>query len=516
MRARFRVCFGLCLLFATAWLMAAQSGQPSGSGLRSTLEAYIGSHQRAIVTELVELLSIPNVVSDTENIQRNASHLRGMLGKHGFRAEVLETGGHPLVYGELRVPGAKRTILIYAHYDGQPVDPQRWKQASPFTPILRDRRLEEGGKEVSGLKTLRKFDPDSRIYARSASDDKAPIVALCAALDSVKAGGLAPTSNVRVLLDGEGESGSRSLIQSLSQYRDKLTGDLLLILQDDVLHPSGRPTVVFGARGGLSLELTTYGPKVGVHSGHYGNWVPNPGIRLARLLASMKDDEGQVLVKGFYDGLAQLSPEEQAILEAVPDDSASLMKLYGIAAPERPGLSLQQALQLPTLNIRGLSSAYVGPDARTIIPETATASLDIRLVKETPASATLEKILAHIRAQGFYVMESDPDDLTRARNPRIVKVVIGAGVNAYRTSPLIPESRLIVDALARMFGQRPVQIRTSGATVAVAPPLIDAVGFPAVSLPIVNFDNNQHGENENLRLGHLFNGILSIAAVLTM
>ena len=515
MRARFRVCIGLCLLFAAAWLKAAQSGQPSGPGLRPMLDAYIGSHQQPIVSELVELLSIPNVGSDTENIQRNASFLRGMLGKHGFRAEVLETDGNPLVFGELRVPGAKRTILIYAHYDGQPVDPGKWKQASPFTPVLRDRRMEDGGREVTRFRTLRQFNPDWRLYARSASDDKAPIVALCAALDALKASGLTLTSNVRVLLDGEEESGSPSLIRSLSRYRERLTADLLLIF-DDPLHPSGRPTVVFGARGYVALELTTYGPKFGVHSGHYGNWVPNPGVRLAHLLASMKDDEGHVLVKGFYDGVAPLQPEDQAILKAVPDDPANLMKLFGIAAPEREGLSLQQALQLPTLNIRGLSSAYVGPDARTIIPDTATALLDVRLVKETPFDVMTEKILAHIRDQGFHVMQQDPDDLTRARYPRIVKVVMGGGIAAYRTSPLLPESRLVVQALARMFGESPVQIRTSGATLPIAAALIEAMGFPAISLPTVNFDNNQHGENENLRLGHLFTGVVSIAAVLTM
>jgi acetylornithine deacetylase/succinyl-diaminopimelate desuccinylase-like protein len=513
MSERLRLVIVCGLLGATAGVQTVQPGGPSV--LRSTLEAYVGSHQRAIVSELIELVSIPNVGSDTENIQRNATFIRGMLVKHGFRAEVLETDGNPLVYGELRVPDAKRTILLYAHYDGQPVDPPRWKQASPFTAILRDRRMEDGGREVSRLKTLQKFNPDWRLYARSAADNKSAIVALCAALDALKASGVAPTSNVRVLLDGEEESGSLSLARAISRYRDRLTADLLLLL-DDPVHPSGRPTVIFGARGNLSLDLTTYGPKFGVHSGHYGNWVPNPGTRLARLLASMKDDEGRVLVKGFYDNLEPLHPEEQAMLDAVPDDPAGLMKLFGIAAPENPGLSLQQALQLPTLNIRGLSSAYTGPDARTIIPDIAMASLDIRLVKETPVSEMTEKILTHIRAQGSYVLESDPDDLTRALYPRIVKVVILRGSNAYRTSPLLPESRLVAGALERMFGERPVQIRTSGATLAAAVTLIQGLGVPAVSLPIMNFDNNQHGENENLRLGHLFAGIESIAAVLTM
>ena len=204
------------------------------------------------------------------------------------------------------------------------------------------------------------------------------------------------------------------------------------------------------------------------------------------------------------------------MLDAVPDDSANLMKLFGMAGPETPGLSLQQALQLTTLNIRGLSSAYTGPDARTIIPDTATASLDIRLVKETPAREMAAKMLEHIRAQGFQVTESDPSDEMRTRHARIIKVVMGAGTNAYRTSPLVPESRLVASAIERMFGERLVLIRTSGATVAAAGMLVQAVGFPAISLPIVNFDNNQHEENENLRLGAFFDGIVTIAAVLRM
>ena len=250
-----------------------------------------------------------------------------------------------------------------------------------------------------------------------------------------------------------------------------------------------RPTIVFGARGALAMELTVYGPKFGVHSGHYGNWVPNPGARLARLLTSMKDEDGKVAIAGFYDGLTPLTAEEQAMLDAVPDEPARLLRLFGIAEPERRDLSLQNALQLPSLNVRGLSSAYVGAQARTIIPDRAIAALDIRLVKETPALIIAKKILAHIRAQGFHVIESEPDDETRARHPRIVKVVMRGATNAYRTSPLLPASKHVVDAVTKMWDAQPVQLRTSGGTVPIAP-FIEAMGFPAIGVPIVNFDNN--------------------------
>jgi acetylornithine deacetylase/succinyl-diaminopimelate desuccinylase-like protein len=199
----------------------------------------------------------------------------------------------------------------------------------------------------------------------------------------------------------------------------------------------------------------------------------------------------------------------------VPDDPAALQALFGIAGPERPGLKLQEALQYPSLNVRGLSSAFIGGEARTIIPDKAIAELDIRLVKETPASRLHDLLVAHIRKQGWHVVTADPDDATRAKHSKIVKVTAQGGTNAYRTSPLLPVSRQLVAAMTTVFEKPPVEIRTSGGTVPIAP-FIDALGFPALATPIVNFDNNQHGENENLRLGHFFRGITSLAALLTM
>jgi len=484
------------------------------AGLKQKVDAWVAANQRAIVTELVELLAIPNAAADRENIRKNAIRLREMLTRRGLTAEILETTGNPLVWGELKVPGATRTILLYAHYDGQPVDPKAWKQASPFTPILRAGKMEAGAADLTDLATRATFDADQRIYARSASDDKSPIVAVVAALDALKANGLRPSSNIRVILDGEEEASSPSLVPAIAKYRDKLTADAIFIL-DGPLHPSERPTIVFGARGLLTLQLTVFGPKVPLHSGHYGNWVPNPAMRLAQLLASMKAEDGTVLVKGFNEGLPPLSAEEQAILDGVPDDVAALQALYGIAGPERPGLKLQEALQYPSLNIRGLSSAFVGAESRTIIPATATAEIDVRLVKETTAARLKELVVAHIRAQGWHVVTTDPDDATRARYQKIVKIESGPETNGFRTSPLLPISKQVVASLQDVFGAPPVQIRTSGGTVPIAP-FIETLGFPAISLTTVNFDNNQHGENENLRLGHFFRAITTMAALLTM
>jgi acetylornithine deacetylase/succinyl-diaminopimelate desuccinylase-like protein len=499
----------LCIIVLCAATLTAQTS------LRSQVDAWVRANQKAIVTELVTLLKIPNVAADKENIRKNATLLREMLARRGFTAELLATPGNPLVWGEMKVPGATRTLLLYAHYDGQPVNPKDWKQASPFTPLLRDGRMEDGAQDLGDPLARASYEPRERIYARSASDDKAPIVALLAAFDALKAARVQPTSNIRIILDGEEEAGSPSLVPAIGQYREKLAADAMFIF-DGPVHPSERPTIVYGARGNLTVQLTVFGPKFPLHSGHYGNWAPNPAMRLAELLATMKDDNGKVTIEGFYDTVPPFTAEERAILDGVPDDPAALQKLFGIAGPESPGLKLQDALQYPSLNVRGLSSAFIGGEARTIIPATAIAELDIRLVKETPPNRLHDLLVAHIRKQGWHVVTSDPDDATRAKFSRIVKVTSrGDGTNAYRTSPMLPISKQLIAAMTAMFGEPPVQIRTSGGTVPIAP-FIDALGFPALAVPTVNFDNNQHGENENLRLGHFFRSIPTLAAVLTM
>jgi acetylornithine deacetylase/succinyl-diaminopimelate desuccinylase-like protein len=494
------------------WILAAQAAT---GNVRTSVEDYVQANQGEIVRELVEALSIPNVASDRTNIRKKAEALKGTLERRRFTASLLETEGNPLVFGERRTEGARRTILYYIHYDGQPVNPALWKQESPWKPILRDGRMEDGAREIPGLDAIERLEPDWRIYARSASDDTSPIVALMTAIDALDAAAIPFTSNLKVILDGEEEAGSPSLVPTIQRYRGQLAADLMLIL-DGPIHPSNRPTLVYGARGNLTVNLTVYGPKFALHSGHYGNWIPNPGMRLAQLLATMKDDRGRVLVPGFYDGI-RLTPEDRRILQSVPDDEGALLKLFGVSEPDLVGESLQEALQYPSLNVRGLESAYVGAQARTIIPDHATAALDVRLVKETDGEALLAKIRKHIASQGYHVVETDPDDEIRARYPRIAKLDSprGDGTSAYRTEIDDPQALSLAAAVERTLGEEPVRIRTSGGTVPIAP-FIEALGFPAVSVPTVNFDNNQHGENENVRIGHFFRAAVILAATLGM
>jgi acetylornithine deacetylase/succinyl-diaminopimelate desuccinylase-like protein len=475
---------------------------------RAPIQQWIAAHERPIVAEFSELLAIPNVGTDRPGIRRNAEYLRGMLGRHGLRAELLETDGNPLVYAERNTPGAVRTTLFYIHYDGQPIDPARWKQESPFRPVMRTGRLEDGATAVPDFTARERVPDDWRLYARSASDDKAPIVALCAALDAL---GGKTTVNVHVVIDGEEEMGSPSLTKAIARYRSKLRADLLIIL-DGPVHASGRPTLSFGARGIVTLSLTVYGPKMALHSGHYGNWIPNPAVRLAQLLASMKDDQGRTVIDGFYSDVPPLTSAQRQALKAVPDDEPALLKLFGVARPDAVGESLQEAIQFPSLNIRGMRSGYVD-EPRTIIPADATAAIDIRLVKETPSDRMVERLRAHLRKQGWHVVDGEPDDATRMQYPKLARLKVDEATEAFRTEPESPESIRITSALGRIWGAPPVSIRTMGGTVPIAP-FIRELGVPAVGVPIVNFDNNQHSDNENLRIGNLWQGIVTLAALL--
>jgi len=485
-------------VLAAALLPSMAFGQQT-SEFAGRIRADVEQHQKQIVDELLELLAIPNVAADKPNIRRNAAHLQRLFTRHGFAAEILETAGNPLIYAEIagHQNPALPTVLFYAHYDGQPVDAKKWNQSDPFEPVLRG----EGS--------------ERRIYGRSSSDDKAPIVALLAAIDATLRTGIEPsrTVNVKVILDGEEEANSPSLVKAIGRYKDKLRADLMVIL-DGPGHSSGRPTLAYGARGIATLDLTVFGPKSGVHSGNYGNWIPNPAQRLAALLASMKGEDGRVTVPGYYDRVVPLTPSERAMLDAVPEDSARMLATFGVAAPEGGFARLQDALQYPTLNVRGLTSAFVGEGARTIIPDRATAALDLRLIKETPAAELIARLRAHIERQGYYLVDADPDDAARARYPRLARLALKTEPTAaFRTSVDDPRAQAVAASLTRAFGAPPVQLRTLGGTVPIAP-FIETLGFPAIVMPIVNFDNNQHEENENLRLTALFDGIVAIAAVL--
>ncbi len=485
---------------------ASAQSQPLGA-----VRSYWSTHESEIVDELVEFLKLPNVAADIPAMRRNAEALLEMMAARGIAARLLETDGPPYVFGELQVPAAARTILFYAHYDGQPVDASRWVGHDPFTPVLRDAPLEAGGRIID-FPTHEKYDPDWRLYARSAADDKSPIVAMLVALDALQAGSVEPTANLKFLFEGDEEAGSPNLGALVREHAELLSADLV-IGADGPRDPSGQPTLYFGARGIVSAEITVYGPLRPLHSGHYGNWAPNPAMRLAQLLATMKDPEtGRVRVDGFYDDVVPLSDFElQAIAEA-PNDDVEQMQTFAIAAPESEGGRLL-LLNQPSLNVRGLRSGWVGSEARTIVPDLAIADIDLRLVKDVDPGRQVGRLIAHIEKQGYHVLTDEPDAETRRRYARLARVVTSDGYPAFRTSMDLPVSRTLIEAVETHTGQSAVKLPTLGGSV----PLYlftDVLRVPTVGIPIVNHDNNQHSPNENLRMGHLWSGIEILASAM--
>jgi acetylornithine deacetylase/succinyl-diaminopimelate desuccinylase-like protein len=471
------------------------------------VERYVREHQPAIIRELMELLAIPNVRSDLPNIKRNAELLRHMLDRRGMNGEVWETPSTPLVYGERLVPGSARTVLFYIHFDGQPVNKAGWKQADPFQPVLRAGTLEEGAEEIRDLSGRTTFPESWRIYARSASDDKGPIQALVSAMDAI---GGKPAHNVKVILHGEEEGGGPALDHVIKSHGDKLRSDVLIIV-DGPQHASGRPTVYYGARGGAGLEVTVYTAKGAMHSGNYGNWLPDANVRLAQLLASMVGPTGTIAIDGFYDDVLPLPPPALKMMQEVPDDSVGMRRLYGLGSTDGAASSLQEGLNLPAFSVHMMKGGEVGG----VIAASATAEIALRLVKENSPRTMVDRVLAHIKKQGYFIVDREPDADTLAAHPRIAKVTTRAGATsgAWRTDPDDPQARFVTDALRARYGNAVVRIRTLGGGVP-AGPFINAFQVPTVGVSLANYDNNQHTDNENLRLGQLWNGIVTLAALM--
>jgi len=502
---------GLEALIGLALLLPAQSALSAEDAVTAAAQKNFG--------EYLELLAIENIADKPEDMRRNASFLKGAFEKRGFSTRLLENpAGRPLVLGqsEAAAAGAK-TILFYIHFDGQPVIPEKWTQKSPFRPVLKKRNAEGKWHEVDRELLLAKpLDPELRVFARSASDDKAPIVMFLTAMDLLAAERKLPSVRVKVILDSEEEISSPSLPGVIAAARPLFDADALVVL-DGPIHASGRPTLVFGNRGLTQATLTVYGPKSAAHSGHYGNYIPNPAMRLASLLASMKGDDGRVLIAGYYDGV-RLTAEDRSILAAAGDDEPALRKRIGIAQPEKVGGSLQESLQYPSLNVRGMAAAAVGPQAANIIPAEAVAELDLRTAPETDGRRLFELIRRHVEGQGYHLVDGLPSDADRARYDKLASLKLGPVQAAARTAMDSPVGRWALAALKAADGaeliSEPVRIRMMGGTVPTDV-LVDALHLPFILVPTVNPDNNQHSHDENLRIGNFISGTRIIRSLLT-
>jgi acetylornithine deacetylase/succinyl-diaminopimelate desuccinylase-like protein len=490
----------------------ALAQESPGAASRDQVRPWRAAHEADLLREFAEFLAIPNLARDAPNIRRNAEYIAQMLERRGVSVRLLEHGpAPPVVYGELMTPEAERTVIVYAHYDGQPVDASEWT-GQPWTPILRDQALENGGKDIPWPKPGEATQPEWRIYARSASDDKTPILGFMAALDALRASGIPPSVNLKFFFEGEEEAGSPHLAAILKENAELLRGDLWLIC-DGPVHQSRRPQIVFGARGIAGVEITLYGPVRALHSGHYGNWAPNPAAALANLLAGLRDPEGRILVAGFYDDVRPLTESERRALEQMPEIESGLKHALGLAATDGRGRSLAELVLEPALNIRGLRSGAVGEQARNAVPVSATASLDIRLVPNQTPQKVAERIEAHLRSQGYFIVHREPDMETRRQHARIVRLDWSLDYPAGRTSMDLPASLALTQAAEEALGRPVLRVPTLGGSVPMHLFLED-LRTPTVILPVANHDNNQHAANENLRLQNLWDAIELYAGVI--
>ncbi|HTT04909.1 MAG TPA: M20/M25/M40 family metallo-hydrolase [Steroidobacteraceae bacterium] len=493
-------------------LAALAADGPPARDLSDGVQAYRLSHERSILQQLETLGRLRSVAADPAGLAATARTLLGWLTQRGFQARLIQTGAQapPLVYGQWSQPGARRTVIFYAHYDGQPVVPSQW-HSDPFVPQMRTAALSAGGRQIDWHAATPPFDAEWRMFGRAVADDKASIIAFLTAFDALRNLGRAPAVNLKVLWEGEEEAGSAHLQPALQANRRLLAADLLLI-GDGPVHQSRRPMLYFGARGTLGVTLTIYGPVTPLHDGHYGNWAPNPAVMAAVLLARMRDEQGHILIPGFSDHVRALTPAERQALTALPVVDPMLRRQFALGRTEAQD-GLAASLMRPALNVRGLTAGGVGGTAANAIPATAMISLDFRLVPDqTPAQirARVERFLIE---RGWTIVTQEPDAATRLAHARVVRVQWEPGYPAYRVDIGSPGMRA-VQAAARRSGAGPlVLMPMMGASVPMFL-FAQTLQVPVVGLPIVNHDDSQHAPDENLRLQNLWDGIQTYAAMM--
>jgi acetylornithine deacetylase/succinyl-diaminopimelate desuccinylase-like protein len=462
---------------------------------------------------LKEMIAVKNDAAIPEHVEANIAYAQRVFTSRGFTIEMLETSGIPLMLATYEPKRAKRTLLTYLHVDGQAVDLSKWLQPDPYDVVLK-KPTTEGGYVALEWSTLSEaYDPEMRFFGRSTSDDKGPLAMFLGAWDALTSVKKLPQYGIKMIVDFEEEQGSPSLPEAVTLYEDKLKADAMLIF-DGPRHVSNLPTLTFGARGIATITLETFGPKLAQHSGHYGNYAPNPALMLAQALASMKDERGRVVIKGFYDNV-NITAEEKAMLDAVPDDEQAIQKRLGIARPDAVGGSYQESIQYPSLNIRGLRSAWVGAEVRTIVPATALAEIDVRLVPEVDPVRLIQLVKSHLESQGFVVLDNrQPTDEERAQHSKFISMHSSISYQAFRTPFDSEVSVWLSEIMKRSFDEPLVSVRMSGGSIPISP-FVDGLGIDAVTIPTVNADNNQHSPNENLRVQNLKDGLRTLIAVLS-
>ena len=476
--------------------------------LRKDVSDYRAAHEAAIVGQLDELVRLKSVAADPQGLAATGAYLESQLKARGFETASWSVGGSaPIVYGLLKSPGAKRTAIFYAHYDGQPVTRAGWS-SDPFVPVMRDGLA---GKDLDWKAAKPPFNPEWRLFGRAAADDKSAIVAFLTAFDALKAAHRKPSVNIKVVWEGEEEASSAHLETILKSHAAELQSDVWLI-GDGPIHQSRTQTIYFGARGSMGLDATIYGPLRALHDGHYGNWVPNPAAVAAELITQMRDGEGRIIIPNYADDVRPQSAAEQAAIARLPPVEDGLKKEFGIARTEG-GEGLTASTMRPAINIRGIRSGQVGLEANNAIPVDAVLSMDFRLVPGQTTRRVREKVEGFLKAKGWTVVTATPDAAMRLANPRIIKLAWSGGYPALRSDMTSPAAKGVIAAAQSSAGGPVAILPMMGGSVPIN--LFDELfHVPIIGLPIGNHDNNQHAANENMRLRNLWDGINLYAAMM--
>jgi acetylornithine deacetylase/succinyl-diaminopimelate desuccinylase-like protein len=435
---------------------------------------YVDAHAEEMLEQLETLVRQPSISAQDVGVKECAELLAGMMRADGIETQILPTAGQPVVVGKGEPVEGAPTVLIYGHYDVQPVDPLDAWQSPPFEPTIRDGRL----------------------YGRGTGDNKGQLLAQLLAYRAWKAVAGKPPLNVTFIFEGEEESMSPHLARFCREHRELLAADVVYT-SDGPVHESGRYLVSLGVRGVLTVELEARGARRDYHSGHGGNLLPNPAWELVHLLSTMRAPDGRILIDGFYDDVRPVEPAERAAVDELPLDLPAYL-----AANEIAGLTAHPADNFferfmfhPTLNIAGFTSGYGGQGTKTIIPSKALVKIDMRLVVDQSADDIWAKFERHVKKHA----------------PNVVARRLGS-MEPSRTPVGDPYVRVIARAVERATGERPYISPSSGGSLPDYAFTRD-LGLPLVKVPYANPDEANHAPNENFELARFFQGIKIGASV---